>query len=79
MLAPPIASASAKPAVQASNQVINTINTILAPPSSSSTSDDGKSPDKATTKPADKSDTKELASADKSGTKNEPVKKMYCN
>jgi len=30
-------------------------------------------------KAADKTDTKEVASNDKSGTKNEPVKKMYCN
>jgi hypothetical protein len=30
-------------------------------------------------KKSDKTDTKEVASTDKSGTKNEPVKKMYCN
>lgn len=42
--------------------------------STTTTSDDSK-----TDKPADKSDTKEVASNDKSGTKNEPTKKMYCN
>jgi hypothetical protein len=41
---------------------------------SSSTPDDSKSD-----KTADKTDTKEVASNDKSGTKNEPTKKMYCN
>jgi filamentous hemagglutinin family protein len=41
----------------------------------SSTPDDSKTADK----PADKTDTKEVASNDKSGTKNEPAKKMYCN
>ncbi|RBA24552.1 filamentous hemagglutinin family protein [Herminiimonas fonticola] len=44
----------------------------------STTPDDTKS-DKTADKPADKSDTKEVASNDKSGTKNEPTKKMYCN
>ena len=44
----------------------------------SSTPDDSKS-DKTADKAADKSDTKEVASTDKSGTKNEPAKKMYCN
>ncbi|WP_231949325.1 two-partner secretion domain-containing protein [Herminiimonas arsenitoxidans] len=39
---------------------------------SSSTPDDKKSDDK-------KPDTKEVASNDKSGTKNEPAKKLYCN
>jgi filamentous hemagglutinin family protein len=39
---------------------------------SSSTSDDKKADDK-------KPESKEVASNDKSGTKNEPVKKMYCN
>ncbi|WP_254873104.1 MULTISPECIES: filamentous hemagglutinin N-terminal domain-containing protein [Oxalobacteraceae] len=42
------------------------------PSASSSTPDDKKSDDK-------KADTKEVASNDKSGTKNEPTKKMYCN
>nr|WP_202943811.1 filamentous hemagglutinin N-terminal domain-containing protein [Janthinobacterium sp. Marseille] len=42
-----------------------------------STPDDKKSDDN---KPDDKkADTKEVASNDKSGTKNEPTKKMYCN
>jgi filamentous hemagglutinin family protein len=40
-----------------------------------STPDDSKTADKA----ADKSDTKEIAANDKTGTKNEPAKKMYCN
>lgn len=42
------------------------------PSASSSTPDEKKSDDK-------KADTKEVASNDKSGTKNEPTKKMYCN
>lgn len=41
--------------------------------------DDSKSAEKTADKAADKSDTKEVASNDKSGTKNEPVKKLYCN
>jgi hypothetical protein len=44
----------------------------------STTPDDSKS-DKVADKAADKTDTKEVASTDKSGTKNEPVKKLYCN
>lgn len=44
----------------------------------STTPDDTKS-DKTADKAADKTDTKEVASNDKSGTKNEPAKKMYCN
>ena len=44
----------------------------------STTPDDTKS-DKTADKAADKTDTKEVASTDKSGTKNEPAKKMYCN
>ncbi len=45
--------------------------------SGTSTPDDKKSDDN---KPDDKkADTKEVASNDKSGTKNEPTKKMYCN
>ncbi|MNR79410.1 hypothetical protein D3C72_101170 [compost metagenome] len=39
--------------------------------------DDKKADDKKSD--ANKTDTKEAASNDKSGTKNEPVKKMYCN
>lgn len=46
--------------------------------SASATPDDSKS-DKTADKAADKTDTKEVASNDKSGTKNEPAKKMYCN
>ncbi|RXZ39031.1 filamentous hemagglutinin N-terminal domain-containing protein [Oxalobacteraceae bacterium CAVE-383] len=42
--------------------------------SAGSTPDDSK-----TDKAADKTDTKEVASTDKSGVKNDPVKKMYCN
>lgn len=42
-----------------------------------SAADDGKAAD--TKKDDKKSDTKEVASNDKSGTKNEPAKKMYCN
>ncbi|HEY4317412.1 MAG TPA: filamentous hemagglutinin N-terminal domain-containing protein [Herbaspirillum sp.] len=41
-----------------------------------STADDSKTADSKT---ADKTDTKEVASNDKSGIKNEPTKKMYCN
>ena len=44
----------------------------------STTPDDSKS-DKTADKAADKSDTKEVASNEKTGTKNEPTKKMYCN
>jgi hypothetical protein len=40
----------------------------------STTPDDTKSD-----KTADKTDTKEVASNDKSGTKNDTTKKMYCN
>lgn len=47
--------------------------------SSGSGSTTTSSDDSKTDKPADKSDTKEVASNDKSGTKNEPTKKMYCN
>lgn len=44
----------------------------------STTPDDSKS-DKTADKASDKTDSKEVASTDKSGTKNEPTKKMYCN
>jgi len=40
------------------------------PSTTSATPDDSKTA---------KTDTKEVASNDKSGTKNEPAKKMYCN
>lgn len=93
VLSPPTASAPVKPVQQASNEVIQTVTAMQATPVSqqdpvflsasttastggtSSTSDDSKKADKV----ADKSDTKEVASKDKSGTKNEPAKKMYCN
>lgn len=38
-----------------------------------------KPDDSKSDKTAEKTDTKEVASNDKSGTKNEPTKKMYCN
>ena len=47
---------------------------------SSGTAATGTAPDDSKSdKTADKTDTKEVASTDKSGTKNELVKKMYCN
>ena len=76
------------PVAQAINSTVNIINTVTnsvnpsSPPvsvvSSPSSSNDSKS-DKQADKAADKTDTKEVASNDKSGMKNEPTKKLYCN
>lgn len=66
ILGPPTASQPVKPVQQASNEVIKTLTTAAPMPSFS---------DKAT----DKTNTKELASSDKAGTRIEPTKKLYCN
>lgn len=77
VLSPPTASEPNKPVQQASNEVIKTLTTST--PNSSGGSSTSESVDG--TKKADdkKSDTKEVASNDKSGTKNDTVKKLYCN
>jgi hypothetical protein len=78
VLSPPTASEPVKPVQTAANEVIKTVSASTprsetgGPAATSSTPDD-----KA--EMADKADTKELASNDKPGTKNEPAKKMYCN
>lgn len=94
VLSPPTASEPVKPVQQASNEVIKTITTSTpktdfdqvafldtkktdgstsSGSTTTSSADDGKKSDDK------KTDTKEVASNDKSGTKNEPAKKMYCN
>jgi filamentous hemagglutinin family protein len=93
ILSPPTASEPVKPVQQASNEIIKTV-TASTPKTdfdqvafldtkktaSTNTSSGSSTPPPADDKKADtKSDTKEVASNDKSGTKNEPVKKMYCN
>ncbi len=75
---------------QASNEIIKTVTAAAPLPSAagspvlpSSTPSTDKAPaktdDKVADKVADKTDSKEVASSDKTGTKNEPTKKMYCN
>lgn len=74
VLSPPTASEPVKPVQQASNEVIRTVNASVVPdPVAAKKSDEDKS------KADNKADTKEIASNDKSGVKNDPVKKMYCN
>jgi filamentous hemagglutinin family protein len=84
VLSPPTASEPVKPVQQASNEVIRTVTSAQSTPVGPQTpvftdvsSDAPKTT--GTDKPADKADTKEVASADKSGAKNDPVKKMFCN
>ncbi|MGJ7503476.1 beta strand repeat-containing protein [Variovorax sp. ZT5P49] len=83
VLSPPTASEPVKPVQQATNEIIKTVTWsssggALFFTSSTSSSDD-KTSDTKSDKAADKTDTKEVASADKVATKNEPAKKMYCN
>lgn len=76
VLSPPTASEPVKPVQLASNEVIKTVSAAVpraetgGPAAVSATPDD---------KADSKADTKEIASNDKSGLKNEPVKKLYCN
>jgi hypothetical protein len=84
VLAPPSPSDPAKPVQQASNEVIKSVANAQSTPvgQQSPVFTDVSSDTPKTTgtdKPADKADTKEVASTDKSGTKNDPAKKMYCN
>ncbi|MET3180120.1 UNVERIFIED_ORG: filamentous hemagglutinin family protein [Variovorax guangxiensis] len=74
ILSPPTASEPSRPVLQAANEIIKTV-TAAAPlhPAGDKTFDEKA--DKST----DKTDTKEVASADKAATKSEPAKKMYCN
>jgi filamentous hemagglutinin family protein len=94
ILSPPTASEPVKPVQQASNEVIKTVATAVpktnfdevaflntkktdsGASSSSGTTSSGTDVKKADEKTAD---SKDLASNDKSGIKNEPVKKLYCN
>lgn len=90
VLSPPTASDPVKPVQQASNEVIKTVTTSTPKADFDQIFSDTKKTDGTTsggsTTPDDdkksddkKTGTKEVASNDKSGTKNEPVKKMYCN
>jgi len=87
VLSPPTASEPSRPVQQASNEIIKTVTAAAPSPSfagapvlpSSTSSSDDKTDDKKTDKAADKTGSKEVASLDKAGTKNEPAKKMYCN
>jgi filamentous hemagglutinin family protein len=74
VLSPPTASEPVKPVQQASNEVIRTVNASVVPDPVAA-----KKPDEDKSKADNKADTKEIASNDKSGVKNDPVKKMYCN
>jgi hypothetical protein len=92
VLSPPTASEPVKPVQQASNEVIKTVSTsrpktdfdqiaFLDDKDDKSSGGGGSGSGNAAnaTTPDDKTDTKEAATNDKTGTKNEPVKKMYCN
>jgi filamentous hemagglutinin family protein len=71
VLSPPTASEPVKPVQLASNEVIKTVtNSTSSAPSEQKAN---------TTQDETKSDQTKVASNDKTGTKNEPVKKMYCN
>jgi filamentous hemagglutinin family protein len=65
-----------------STSTVNTSTTSTSTSSGSASTPpagDDKTADKSSDKPADKADSKEVASNDKTGTKNEPIKKTYCN
>lgn len=92
MLSPPTASQPVKPVQQAGNEVIKTVGTgrpktdfdqiALLDKKDEKASGGGTGGAANSTTPDDKgekTDTKEAASNEKTGTKNEPVKKMYCN
>jgi hypothetical protein len=80
VLSPPTASEPVKPVQQASNEVIKTLSTSDGVPGSSSSgsSNSGGAATSATPDDSKKTDKVE-ATSDKTGTKNEPTKKTYCN
>ena len=93
VLSPPTAAEPAKPVQQASNEVIRTVTTSTPsafdpgaalfekkPTVADGSSGGAASGSLASDKKADeKTDQKELAATDKTGVKNEAIKKTYCN
>jgi hypothetical protein len=76
VLSPPTASEPVKPIQQATNEIIKTVTT------STPRTDVGEVAfldTKKTDSKSDKTDAKEVASSDKTGAKNDSVKKTYCN